>query len=90
MTAEELVAQVEQRGGTLTVHGDRIVYELPQEAVHLVEDLKVNRDAVLDLLRRRCWHCQGESTCSCIACWKNGRAACVVCKGTGQRHGWIQ
>ncbi len=41
-----------------------------------------------------CWHCEGQRTCGCIACCKNGpeasRAACVVCKGTGERRGWIQ
>lgn len=37
-----------------------------------------------------CWHCQGEKTCDCLACWQNGPGECVTCKGTGQVWRWVQ
>jgi len=32
----------------------------------------------------KCWHCDGEKKCSCIACWQAGPGNCVTCQGTGQ------
>ena len=37
-----------------------------------------------------CWHCRGERSCRCSACWLGSPSDCVVCKGTGQTWRWIQ
>ena len=37
-----------------------------------------------------CWHCRGEKTCGCSACWQSGLQKCAPCRGTGQVWKWIQ
>lgn len=38
-----------------------------------------------------CWHCHGEKSCACSACWQvGGPGECVTCKGRGQVWRWIQ
>ncbi len=37
-----------------------------------------------------CWHCRGEKSCACIACWQAGPGECVACKGNGQVWRWLQ
>lgn len=37
-----------------------------------------------------CWHCKGEKSCGCSACWQGGPQDCVVCKGRGQVWMWVQ
>jgi hypothetical protein len=53
MNATELVRQVEEVGGTLHLKGDRIRYELPEEAETLVPELRRLRNEVLVLLKKR-------------------------------------
>lgn len=53
MTAAELVSTIEASGGLLTVNGNRLRYELPEEAAPLLPELRAHRDAVLRFLRER-------------------------------------
>ena len=54
MNAPELVRQIEEIGGVLTLNGDRIRYELPEEGETLLAELRRLRDEVLVFLRQRC------------------------------------
>jgi hypothetical protein len=47
-------------------------------------------DAPLHKVQETCWHCHGEKSCACIACWQAGPSECVVCKGGGQVWRWVQ
>ena len=53
MNAPELIQTIEAAGGVLTLKGDRIRYELPEDAAAMVERLRQYRDEVLDVLRER-------------------------------------
>jgi TubC N-terminal docking domain len=37
-----------------------------------------------------CWHCRGEKSCACVACWKAGPGECVACEGSGHVWRWVQ
>src|SRR5262249_13741892 len=50
----ELIRRVEQAGGTLTLDdGGRITYELPDEAVPLLDQLRARKDDIRRVLRER-------------------------------------
>ena len=51
MTAPELIQTIEAAGGVLTLRGDRIRYELPEDSAPLIEVLRRYRDEVLGVLR---------------------------------------
>jgi len=54
MTAPELIQTIEAVGGVLTLKGDRIRYELPEDvAPPMIEALCQYRDEVVGLLRER-------------------------------------
>jgi hypothetical protein len=53
MTAPELIQRVEAVGGVLTLRGDRIHYELPEDAAPMLDVLRQYRDEVVQLLRGR-------------------------------------
>ncbi len=53
MTAPELVHRIEAAGGLLTLRGDRIRYELPEDAASMVEVLRQYRTEVIQVLRER-------------------------------------
>jgi len=53
MTAPELVQTIEAVGGVLKLRGDRIRYELPEDAVPMIEMLRQYRDEVFRVLRER-------------------------------------
>jgi hypothetical protein len=53
MTAQMLLDLVTRAGGKLTVVGDHLDCELPREAEHLVDDLRVHKAELLDLLAIR-------------------------------------
>jgi hypothetical protein len=53
MTAPELIQTIEAAGGVLTLRGDRIRYELPEDSAPLIEVLRRYRDEVLGVLRER-------------------------------------
>ena len=53
MTAEEIVLHVEAVGGKLFLDGERLYYELPATAAPLLDNLRVQRNAVLALLQSR-------------------------------------
>lgn len=57
MTAPELIQTIEATGGVLTLNGDRIKYQLPEDAVALVEMLRECRDDVFRFLKERERHC---------------------------------
>jgi hypothetical protein len=52
-TALELVKQIESAGGRLTLRGDRITYDVPAEITPMLDQVRANRDAVLQVLRER-------------------------------------
>lgn len=54
MTAEELIRQVEEVGGTLTLRGNRILYRLPKDETSILAELKAQRDEVVTVLRSQC------------------------------------
>jgi hypothetical protein len=51
--AESVVERIEGAGGELAVNGERIRVRLPEDAAHLLEELRAHKDEVLSLLRRR-------------------------------------
>jgi hypothetical protein len=53
MTPEQLVTSIEEAGGALVVSEGRIRYTLPIRIAPLVDALRANRNAVMDLLERR-------------------------------------
>lgn len=52
-TVEELVERIEGAGGVLRLRGDKITYDLPEEVTPLLDELRANRDAVVEVLRQR-------------------------------------
>jgi hypothetical protein len=52
-TAVSVVERIEDAGGVLRLNGERIHVRLPEDAVHLLDELRAHRDEVLSLLRRR-------------------------------------
>ncbi len=58
--AENVVERIEGAGGELTVNGQRIRVRLPEDAAHLLDELRAHKQEVLLLLRKRdgsgpCW-----------------------------------
>jgi hypothetical protein len=53
VNAGEIVRRVEEVGGWLMLQGDRIKFELPEDAACLVKDLREHREEVLRVLRER-------------------------------------
>jgi hypothetical protein len=53
MTCAELIEQVEVAGGVLALNGERIRIRLPEDAAHLLDELRTRKNEVLLLLRRR-------------------------------------
>ena len=53
MTALDLVRVIEARGGTLTLRGDKIRWSVPEDIADLLEDVRAQRDAVIEVLRQR-------------------------------------
>lgn len=53
MTAPQIIQQIEAAGGILAVNGDRIRYELPEQAAPWVDTLRQHRDEVLRVLQVR-------------------------------------
>jgi hypothetical protein len=53
MQASEIIQIVEGAGGELWVTGESLGYRLPESALALVEALRANKWALLDLLRQR-------------------------------------
>jgi hypothetical protein len=51
--AESVVERIEVAGGGLAANGERIRVWLPEDSAYLVDELRVHRDEVLSLLRRR-------------------------------------
>ena len=45
--------RIEGAGGTLAVNDERIRVRLPEDAAHLVEELRAHKVEVLSLLRKR-------------------------------------
>jgi hypothetical protein len=53
MNAPELIQRIQAAGGVLTLTGDRIRYELPEDAAPMIEALRQYRDEVFGVLRDR-------------------------------------
>ncbi len=52
-SAEQVIERIEVAGGELTVCGDRIRCRLPEDAAHLLDDLKAHKTEVIVYLKRR-------------------------------------
>src|ERR1039458_6196339 len=66
MTAPELIERIEAAGGVLTLRGDRIRYELPEDATSMVEVLRQHRTDVIRVLRER-----ERSEAAQAICWSD-------------------
>ncbi len=53
MTVRELVSLIEARGGNLTLRNGKICCDVPDDAADLIEVVRVQRDAVIEVLRQR-------------------------------------
>jgi len=53
MTALDLVRVIEAKGGTLTLRGDKIRWSVPEDIADLLEEVRAQRDAVIEVLRQR-------------------------------------
>lgn len=51
--AEQVIECIEVAGGVLTVRGDRLRCRLPEEAAHLLDDLKTHKREVIACLKKR-------------------------------------
>ena len=51
--AENVVERVEGAGGILLLNGKRIRVRLPEDAAHLLEELRAHKSEVISLLRSR-------------------------------------
>ncbi len=52
-SAEQVIERIEVAGGELTVCGDRIRCRLPEDAAHLLDDLKAHKTEVIVCLKQR-------------------------------------
>lgn len=50
---QELVDRIEDAGGVLRLYGAKIIYDLPEEATPLLDRLRANKNAVVEVLRQR-------------------------------------
>lgn len=50
---QELVERIEDAGGVLRLRGRKIVYDLPEQVTPLLDQLRANKDAVVEVLRQR-------------------------------------
>jgi len=53
MRATELIATVEAVGGRLALNGERLYYDLPEQAESLIEQIRARRDEIYRLLTER-------------------------------------
>lgn len=53
MRALEVVEAILAAGGALALHGDRIRYQIPEQAAPLVDELRRHKPDVVHLLRQR-------------------------------------
>jgi hypothetical protein len=53
MTTVALLSLVEQVGGVLSLRDDRVLCDLPEDAAHLISELRQRRDDILQLLQQR-------------------------------------
>ena len=53
MSADELIKTIEAAGGRLSVSGEKIRYSLPEDALHLIDHLREQKPAVIEILKRR-------------------------------------
>lgn len=51
MTGAELIEKVISIGGTLKLNGDRVSYWLPDDAAHLIGELRERKPELVELLR---------------------------------------
>ena len=51
MSVQLLVDEILRRGGTLKLEGDTVKYRLPEDATHLVGELRAHKPELVELLR---------------------------------------
>ncbi len=52
-SAEQVIERIEAVGGVLGMRGERIRCRLPEDAAHLLDDLKAHKNEVMIALRKR-------------------------------------
>lgn len=52
-SAEQVIERIEVAGGVLTVSGDRIRCQLPEDAAHLLDELRAHKGEVIACPKRR-------------------------------------
>jgi hypothetical protein len=102
MSVQSLVDEVIKHGGTLTLKDDGGVrYRLPEDAAHLVGELRAHKPELIEFLRQaalaqpvepaRCAHCEGKGECDCPACnlRRTDKAVpCSMCRWQ-ERQVWL-
>jgi hypothetical protein len=53
VTAAEIVEEVVAAGGVLLLNGNRIHYQIPEQAAPLLDELRRQKPLVLNLLKQR-------------------------------------
>jgi hypothetical protein len=53
VTAKQLVSAIEAKGGSLTLRGDKIRCDVPEDVAALLEDVRAQREAVIQILQQR-------------------------------------
>jgi len=53
MSIQSLVDEILRHGGTLTLSGNTVKYRIPEDAAHLVGQLKERKPELVDLLKTR-------------------------------------
>ncbi len=93
MSVQSLVDEVIKHGGTLTLKDDGGVrYRLPEDAAHLVGELRAHKPELIEFLRQaalarptvavqpaECRHCAGTGECDCPACTLRRTEKAVPC-----------
>jgi Zn ribbon nucleic-acid-binding protein len=88
MTASELVENIRQRGGVLTLDGDSIKFQLPESASYLVTQLRAEKAAVISILRAHGGrvatfpHCP---LCASYALYRKNNIGAFECQTCGMR-----
>ena len=103
MSVQSLVDEVIKHGGTLSLKDDGGVrYRLPEDAAHLVGELRAHKPELIEFLRQAalarpsvepggCRHCDGKGECDCPACnlrRTDKPVPCCMCRWQ-ERQVWL-
>ena len=90
MSVQSLVDEVVRRGGTLTLKDDgRVRYRLPQDATHLVGELREHKPELIEFLRQAGGriaafpHCP---RCASYALYRENNCGAFECQSCGLQN----